>query len=112
MTLPAAIITERKAQLVARRGELDTRLHGIDAELDTHQSKDWQDAATERETDEVLQGMGEAGLNELKMIDMALERIEAGEYGACAMCGADINPARLDVLPYTPVCRDCAKGRS
>lgn len=110
MTLPNPTIAERKAQLVARRAELDTRLHGIDAELDTHQSKDWEDSATERETDEVLQGLGEAGLAEIKMIDLALARIDTGDYGACMTCGNDINPARLDVLPYTPVCRDCAKG--
>ncbi len=111
MTLPAPTIAERKAQLVARRAELDTRLHGIEDELDSHQSKDWGELATERETDEVLQGMGTAGLTEIKMIDLALKRIETGDYGSCATCGADINPARLDVLPYTPVCRDCAKGR-
>ncbi len=110
MTLPNPTIAARKAQLVTRRAELDQRLHGIDAELDTHQSKDWEDSATERETDEVLEGLGEAGLAEIRMIDLALTRIDGGTYGECVTCGNDINPARLDVLPYTPVCRDCAKG--
>ena len=108
MTTPS--LETRKAQLLSRRTELDRRLHGIEAELDSHQSKDWEELATEREEDEVLEGMGQAGLTEIRMIDLALARVEAGEYGVCVRCGDPISEARLDVLPFTPVCRDCAKG--
>lgn len=45
---------------------------------------------------------------ELKRIDMALERMDAGEYGACTSCGEDIQPKRLEMDPATPVCIDCA----
>ncbi|HEX7450496.1 MAG TPA: TraR/DksA family transcriptional regulator [Pirellulales bacterium] len=38
----------------------------------------------------------------------ALERIEDGEYGACTECGGKIAEARLEALPYTPYCIDCA----
>ncbi len=99
----------RKEQLLSRRAELNERLHVIEAELDSHQSKDWEELATEREEDEVLEGMGTAGLKEIKMIDQALARFEAGEYGTCMRCGNPISDARLDVLPFTPVCRECAK---
>ncbi len=110
MPLTRSQIESRKAQLHARRAELDTRLHVIDNELDSHQSKDWEELAVEREEDEVLEGIGQVGLTEIKMIDLALARIRDGAYGICVRCGAEISPARLDVLPYTPVCRDCAKG--
>jgi RNA polymerase-binding transcription factor DksA len=46
------------------------------------------------------------------MIEAALDRIASGSYGTCASCGDPIGEARLDVLPYTPVCADCAAGRS
>ncbi|MDP1578101.1 MAG: TraR/DksA C4-type zinc finger protein, partial [Cypionkella sp.] len=69
---------------------------------------DWEDLATERESDEVLEGMGNAGLLEIRRIEAALARIEAGDYGICATCGQDIEPERLDVLPDTPFCRSCA----
>ena len=47
----------------------------------------------------------------LQMIDRALERFKAGEYGECTRCGAPISAARLDVKPETPVCVECAGGK-
>ncbi len=104
MTTTAA----RKAQLQARLADLTHRLASIDTEFDTHNSKDWEELATERESDEVLEGMGNSGKQEIRMIEAALKRIEAGEYGFCVTCGAKIEKARLDLLPYTPFCSECA----
>jgi RNA polymerase-binding transcription factor DksA len=101
-------IATRKAQLQARLDDLTQRLASIETELDTHDSKDWEELASERESDEVLEGMGNSGKQEIRMIEAALKRIEAGEYGFCVTCGAKIEQARLDVLPYTPFCSKCA----
>jgi len=98
----------RVAAMRARRAELDARLHGIEKALDVEHSKDWEEAAVEREGDEVMEGMGQSGLSELHMIDSALARVDAGEYGFCAKCGDKIADARLDVLPFTPLCQKCA----
>lgn len=38
----------------------------------------------------------------------ALERIEKGEYGSCENCQQPIAKARLDELPYTRYCVQCA----
>ena len=98
----------RKQQLLNRRKELNARLNSIGEELDSHQSKDWEELAVEREEDEVLEGLGDQGMQEVRQIDLALERIEEGTYGECQKCGDDIAPARLDLLPHTPLCRKCA----
>ncbi|MFC7373155.1 TraR/DksA C4-type zinc finger protein [Fictibacillus iocasae] len=45
---------------------------------------------------------------ELSDIDQALKRIESGNYGLCAECGADIPKERLEALPATPYCLDHA----
>lgn len=103
-----AMFARRKQQLEARRADLEGRLLGIEAELDSHHSPDWDDLATEREGDEVLEGMGVSGQQELRRIAAALQRIDSGEYGYCVKCGAEIGEARLDALPYTPFCRNCA----
>lgn len=100
---------DRKAQLLARMTDLKARLEHIEEELDSHQSKDWEDLATEREEDEVLEGMGTSGQQEIRMIEAALKRIDDGEYGFCTKCGAVISAERLDVLPHTPFCRTCAR---
>ncbi|MEH7829221.1 TraR/DksA family transcriptional regulator [Gemmobacter denitrificans] len=103
-----AQISDRKAQLEARLAQLDIRLHGIEAELESHHAQDWEELAVEREGDEVLEGMGVSGQQEMRMIRAALDRIASGEYGFCAKCGAEIAPERLDAVPYTPFCRSCA----
>jgi RNA polymerase-binding transcription factor DksA len=101
-------VSQRKIQLETRLRDLVARLATIDAELDSHQSKDWEDLATEREADEVLEGMGLSGQQEIRQIEAALGRIASGDYGVCATCGDQISEERLDVLPYTPFCRNCA----
>ena len=101
-------LNARKRQLIARLAELDTRLHGIEDELLTHQAKDWEELAVEREQDEVLASMGDDGKEEIRMIHAALARVSNGSYGVCMTCGEDISAERLDVLPATPFCRNCA----
>ena len=101
-------IPARKAQLLIRLGELGVPLAAIEEELDSHQNRDWEDLATEREGDEVLEATGNAGKAEITQIRAALKRIEDGSYGDCVRCGEPIAEARLDALPWTPLCRRCA----
>lgn len=98
----------RKAALEKRLVELGARLEAIEEELDSHQNRDWEELATEREGDEVLEATGNAGLAEITQIRAALRRIEDGSYGDCMRCGEPIAAARLDVIPWTPLCRNCA----
>lgn len=101
-------LAQRKVQLESRLADLTGRLQGIEAELDSHQAQDWEELATERESDEVLEGMGISGQQEIRKISAALARIAENDYGFCTKCGAEIGDERLDVLPYTPFCRSCA----
>ncbi|MBW9053677.1 TraR/DksA family transcriptional regulator [Rhizobium mesosinicum] len=91
--------------------ELTARLRKIDTDLSRTKTADDDDRAIENENDEVLEGLGQAGEDELRAIDAALERIAKGTYGTCARCGAKISEARLAVLPQTPLCEDCAAGK-
>ncbi|MEZ5779958.1 MAG: TraR/DksA family transcriptional regulator [Paracoccaceae bacterium] len=103
-------VETRKAELVARRKDLMNRIEGIGAELESHEAKDWEEMATERESDEVLEDLGQSAQVEVRMIDAALQRIEEGEYGYCTTCGDQIGEERLDLIPATPFCRNCAPG--
>ena len=69
--------------------------------------RDDEDRATEREDDEVMEQMGNAGLEELRAIEAALARIEDGIYGVCVSCGEPISAARLDVMPTAAKYRHC-----
>ncbi len=101
--------SRRRRQLAARLRELDTRLHGIEDELLAHHDPDWSDRAAQQEQDEALIALGEEGRQEIRAIRAALGRIAAGDYGLCTACGAEIAPARLDLLPWTPFCAACAR---
>ena len=51
-------------------------------------------------------------LDLLGKVEHALERIEAGKYGNCEVCGKPIPVERLEVLPYATLCvEDAAKAR-
>ena len=41
-------------------------------------------------------------------IDRALEKLEEGTYGRCDQCGKDIGEARLEALPASTRCVNCA----
>jgi DnaK suppressor protein len=43
----------------------------------------------------------------IQQITAALDRLDAGTYGQCARCGAQIAPARLEVVPHASACIDC-----
>jgi RNA polymerase-binding protein DksA len=102
-------IEERKTQLEERREELVRRMQQVEAELASHSTPDWEDQAIEQEDDEVLERIGLSARTEVAQIDAALGRIAEDEYGFCTRCGAEISAERLDLLPFTPFCRDCAR---
>jgi DnaK suppressor protein len=45
----------------------------------------------------------------LVAIDAALTRIEAGTYGKCVNCGAQIPEERLEAMPWATLCIDCKR---
>lgn len=94
--------------LRTRQRELYRRLHKIEADFEQPRNPDDDDRALERSNDEVLDELGQVGQEELKAIDAALERIAKGTFGTCTRCGAEISRERLDAVPYTPFCQECA----
>ena len=47
----------------------------------------------------------------LAHIESALERIAAGRYGFCEVCGEEIPEGRLEARPWTPYCIRHTSGR-
>jgi RNA polymerase-binding transcription factor len=48
----------------------------------------------------------------LAHIESALERIAAGRYGLCEVCGQEIPEGRLEARPWTPYCIRHSSGRA
>lgn len=97
-----------KDKLEIKKHELKDRLSRIRESKRKPHDKDWQEQATERENDDVVDALGESIMIELEQIDNALNRIDKNEYNVCASCGDDISEERLFALPYTSVCINCA----
>ena len=44
----------------------------------------------------------------LREVDEALGRVEEGTFGKCQRCGRAIDSQRLDAIPFTAYCVQCA----
>jgi DnaK suppressor protein len=67
------------------------------------------DTATETVDREIDYTLEESDGRLLAAIDGALARIEAGTYGICVNCGAQIAPERLEAMPWATLCIDCKR---
>ena len=47
----------------------------------------------------------------LGLIETALERVSDGSFGQCQQCEGAIAKARLNAIPYTPLCIKCAEAQ-
>lgn len=99
-----------KKRLIELKQEVTHRINAIDRDI-RHEgmSADWSEQASERENDEVLESLGNSSEQELAMIKFALLRIENGTYFQCDECGEEIPTARLELLPFTAHCVNCAE---
>jgi RNA polymerase-binding transcription factor DksA len=105
-------MSDRKLELETLRADLKARLSRFEA----HQhreggalDKDFEEQATQTQNDEVVDSLETETRTELVQIERALERIENGIGDECESCGEAIDPRRLQVLPYTTLCVDCAE---
>ena len=97
-----------RANLEHKRAEILARLEQLRQDLRRPNNPDFAEQATERENDEVLDALDGAGRAELAAIGRAIARIDSGDYGRCASCGEPIPFKRLEVLPYSVHCVNCA----
>jgi len=73
-----------------------------------------EDGDRVEEADEVQEYDNKLSLEhslELKLrdVNMALEKIEEGKYGACENCGKEIDEERLLACPEAKTCLNCKK---
>ena len=68
------------------------------------------DIATETYEMEKNMALRKQNLHRINQIDQALERIERGDYGKCALCGGEIGYERLETHPEADTCLDCSES--
>jgi len=100
-----------RTTLLQRLDELEKRSEQAERDAshrDTPLSADFAEQATEAENDQVLSTIADESRHEADSVREALKRIALGRYGICDQCGAAISEARLNALPHTGQCIDCA----
>jgi len=64
-------------------------------------------AADEVEEYEILRSIEQSLEVRLRDINLALEKIEKGNYGICEKCGKEIEIERLEAMPEARLCKKC-----
>src|SRR5437660_2036722 len=99
-----------KKKLLARREELTKTIARTQEEgrtADEDPTVDLADKAANSYTKEFLFGMTNTDRTILNMIDAALKRIQADEYGVCAICQEELQQKRLEAVPWAKHCIAC-----
>ena len=99
-----------KKRLETRQQELRrtvsrTQQDGRTADEDSAQ--DIADRAANSYTKEFLFSQSNNDRQLLQMVENALSRIREGSFGECISCGKEINPKRLEAVPWTRHCIEC-----
>lgn len=104
-------INGMKEKLITERNEIMESIaeHNADFKkiLEETSGKDSIDEAADVIDLKMLESMEMKGLQQLELIDAALNRIEAGKYGLCMKCGTQIPEGRLEAIPTAVLCVDC-----
>jgi DnaK suppressor protein len=102
---------ELRQQLMSRLARIEGRLDKVEKDRRRGSNTlepDWEEQATVRQNDEVLDELAEEERLQAIAIRAALQRMEDGTYGRCVTCDAPIVPQRLEALPYATQCIACA----
>src|SRR5947199_347842 len=70
-------------------------------EADVESAQDIADRAAQSYTKEFLFHQSNNERQLLQMVEGALSRIHDGSFGLCISCGEEINPKRLEAVPWT-----------
>jgi DnaK suppressor protein len=73
--------------------------------------RNYADPGSESYDHDFLLGLVENEQSTLEEVRSALSRIDLGTYGKCEGCGEAIAKPRLQALPYTRLCINCARAR-
>lgn len=99
---------QRREALQSKLADLEVRLAGVKKDITKTLSSDFAEQATERENDDVLEEIARETQTSIHHLKAALQRIDDDSYGICANCGEVIAEGRLDALPETTLCVNCA----
>ena len=97
-------------QQALRKAVSRTEEDGRTADQDSA-AADIADRAASSYTKEFLFSQSSNERQLLQMVESALQRIREGAFGECVSCGNEINPKRLEAVPWTRYCIACQEKK-
>ncbi len=103
-------LAEERARIVRQISSLQESFDGIvaaaeDVATDDEHDPEGHTIAWERQQVAALLTSARTRLAEL---DLAIRRVEGGDYGRCEVCGRPIPDERLEAVPTASTCVGCA----
>ena len=98
------MLVKRKQEILQ---DLDTLAND---KVSDGQVQDLGDEASSLTLERLNSSLGKSDIEELKLIDDAILRLENGEYGFCIDCGEHISSKRLETFPYAARCVVCQEN--
>jgi RNA polymerase-binding transcription factor len=110
--ISAKKLVEFKRALEARIAELDRSVSSAerDARALGAKTADVLDQAAQEYEKQAVLHKASADRQVRKNLMQALERIGEGTFGECANCGGEIEPKRLDAIPWARYCIKCQEA--
>lgn len=108
--MSAKEIEKFKEELVRLKEELLSLVRATtenEKEYPSSEVGDSIDQAADSSARELLFELNDSERHRLEDIDMALQKIEQGNFGLCERCGEKITKKRLEAVPYARYCIDC-----
>ena len=105
--LKAKEAKEIKDRLLRERELIVAKLNGNDLSIDDSETPDPVDLAVRNYSKNVMLAVSENESRQLALIDEAIRRVDDKEYGECQNCGKEVNPKRLNAIPWARYCLEC-----
>jgi DnaK suppressor protein len=99
-----------RKRLIEKQAELLRMVSQSDQdgrEADEEGTQDIADKASNAYTKEFLFHQSNDNRQILLLVNEALDRIKDGSYGFCLECREEVQPKRLEAVPWARHCRDC-----
>lgn len=96
-----------RERLMALQAEYEQRIDQINQRLShppEDMANDWSDRAKLHQNDDATYSLRQEAVDQLAEVNAALQRLEAGSYGRCEVCGEDIETGRLSAMPEAVRC--------
>jgi len=107
--LPSKKNEQFKRVLEARLAEAERMIANAEQEVRASSVKhaDAADQAAAEYERQASTFKAAAARQTLRSLEQALERIRQGTFGECVQCGSDIEPKRLEAIPWARYCLKC-----